>query len=175
MKYIIWPVAKNPATGRIGPKKFQDWYRGCVKAVKIEKKLLANGDSVKIAVVSAVHIKDKPAEADFIFSALEELGAKNIHIDLKSYETIGELEAVQEIAIKENAELIIISTFGHYLRVRWLARKISAKHFVAFGIPRPKELITDIILTFLFPIIDLLGKRDWFRKKVESRRENGKH
>lgn len=175
MNILIWPVAKNPAMGRIGPKEWQDWYRGCAKAVKLERKLSSLGHNVKIAVVSAVHIAGHVAEVYYIMSALNELGARNVHKRLSSYETIGEMESVRGIAQQENAKLIVISTFGHYLRVAWLIRNMNAEHYIAFGLPRWRELITDAILTFLFPIIDSAGQRKWFLNKVVRRRISGKH
>jgi len=58
--------------------------------------------------------------------------------------------------------------------VWWLCRGKGVKHKVVFGIPRPFEIFYDITLAITFPIIDLLGKREWFLKKVTARRESGK-
>lgn len=160
--------------GRVGPTQWQDWYRGCVKAVALERKLVECGQQVVIVIVNAVHTTGYQRESDYAAEALRGLGARNILVELKSHETIGELEAVCEIAKQEKAELIIISTFAHYLRVAWLLRGIPAEHYIAFGLPRWREMVTDAILTVLFPLLDLLGGRKRFLEMVNRRRLNGK-
>lgn len=174
-KYVIWPVAKNPAMGRIGPTRWQDWYRGCIKSAAIERKLIESGNEVMVAIVNAVHTKGYTPEYEYSMKALKELGTQNIHIELKSYETISELDAICEIAKREGAELVVVSTFAHYLRVAWLLRRIPSEHHIAFGLPRWSEMITDVVLTVLFPIIDFLGGRKRFLKTVNRRRLDGKH
>ena len=160
--------------GRFGPERMQDWYRGLAKAVKIERKLLSAHHMPWIVVVDAIHVKGHVADSEMIVPALRKLGAKGIYIGLESHETIGELEAAYKIVQRTGAEFIVISTFAHYLRVAWLLRGIKAKHYIAFGLPRWFEMVTDVILTLLFPVIDLCGGREWFRKKVDVRRKSGR-
>jgi hypothetical protein len=175
MRIVIWPVAKNPAMGRFGPEKWQDWYRTCVKAVDIQRARSREGETVFIAVVSAARVAGHKAEVDYLVPALQQLRAQNIVIEPSSYETVGELEAARAIARREDAQLIVVSTFGHYPRLAWLLRGIPAGHHIAFGLPRWRELVTDTILSLLFPFIDLAGKREWFVAKVTRRRQAGKH
>jgi hypothetical protein len=108
-------------------------------------------------------------------STLRRLGVndKDIIVIEKTHETVEQIEIVTEYAKENNAKLIIISTFLHYLRVRWLCRGFVVEHHGAFGIPRPREAVTDIILTLIFPVIDLIGKKKWFSEKVGMRRVKG--
>lgn len=182
MKYIVWPVAKNPVQGRFGPASLQDWYRGCALASKIQKALADKGNTAKIVVVTATHVTGRQSERDMMLQALRSLGMqdRDLILEGQAYETIGELENVFEIARREKSRVVVVSTFGHYLRVAWLLRPIKdgdlvASHKIAFGLPRWRELVTDLILTIIFPIIDLLGGRAWFKDKVVVRRKSVKH
>ncbi|MBI2474669.1 MAG: YdcF family protein [Candidatus Taylorbacteria bacterium] len=145
-------------------------------SVDLEKKILEHGGSPDILVLSAVHIKGSRAEADYYVEALKKLGAQNVSIERRGFDTIGQLQIAKAIAAEKKADLIIISTATHYLRVRWLCitEAVKAKHYITSGIPRPREAITDIILTFLFPIIDILGLRKKYLALISTRRKSGK-
>ena len=92
------------------------------------------------------------------------------------YETIGQVEYVGELAKQENANIIFISSLSHFPRVWWICKRagIIAQHKIAFGIPRPTEIISDTALIFLYPIIDLFGMKKWFQRKLIQRRKEGK-
>jgi len=182
MKYIVWPVAKNPVQGRFGPASLQDWYRGCALASKIQKILDKKGNTAKIAVVTATHITGHRSERDMMLWALRSTGVQEQHLilDGEAYETVGELEKVFGVARREKSRVVVVSTFGHYMRVAWLLwstknRGLVASHKIAFGLPRWRELVTDLILSAVFPIIDLLGGREWFKDKVVARRKSGRY
>lgn len=170
---LIVPLTKSPHSGRIGKKEWQDWYRGLALA----KKILRPGVD-KILVVSDVKIKGEKHEADIYVSALQELNVDTADIVVikSAQETIGQIDVAKEIGQKENLSLVFISTWTHYLRVRWITffDKIRAKHFTTFGIPRPREAFTDLISTFLFPLIDILGLRKKFKERVSLRRKQGR-
>ncbi len=172
-EYLILPLTKSPhQTGRIGPREKQDWHRGLVKAKDLQEKT-----GGKILVISNVHIAGERHEADLYDMALRELDVsdENIMIVRKAQETIEQIEIAQRISDDLEKDLIIISTFLHYLRVRWLCLGQKFDHCIAFGIPRPKEAVTDIILIFIFPFLDLVGLRNWFLEKITKRRVSGKH
>lgn len=171
--YLILPLTKGPHSGRIGDEKLQDWWRGLVKA----KNLMEKFPSSKILVLSAVHIAGEKAEAKIYLETLHRMGVGDDKIMFleKAQETMEQVEIAKKIAAWEKMELLVVSTFLHYPRVRWLFRGFRVRHYGVFGIPHPREAITDIILIVLFPIIDLLGKREWFRTKIVGRRESGKH
>lgn len=176
VEYLILPLTKSPhPSGRIGQTETQDWYRGLLKAKSFSKKYQA-----KILVISNVHIATERHEVEIYVDALKALGIKepDMVVIKEAQETIGQLEIAAGIAEKERKTLLIISTFLHFLRVWWLCRvykNIKIRHSIAFGMPRPQEAITDILLTFLFPFFDVVGRRQWFVEKVIKQREKGKH
>ena len=156
--------------------RWQDWYRGCVKAARLQQRLMKSGDTCSIVVTTDVHLNGCWHDAQYYARALRKSGAVKYQFTWNGYETIGELEAAKGFAASQGAQLIVVTTFAHYLRVAYLMRKagIRAKHYCAFGLPRWKEMVTDVILTFAFPLIDLCGKREWFVRLVVARRKTGK-
>lgn len=178
---IIIPVTKSPhAKGRVGPEKWQDWYQGVKKAVSIAKRL---GIRTEILILSNAQYTGQPHEADLYRKAIDKLGriGVNLRIMRKGQETIEQVKKSFYLAIKEDKNLIFVSTFFHYPRVQWLIwryrHNIAAarvKHRIAFGIPRPREMLTDIVLALLFPLIDIFGGRQFFLKAVNRRRIKGK-
>lgn len=144
--------------------------------MELEKGLLALGDEVEIIVISDFQMAGCRHEADYYREALEKLGGRNIR-EIREFPetlggTIGQVEIIKQLG--QNAKMIVISTFAHYPRVRWLCRELGFKHYAAFGIPRLSELISDSILTFLFPLLNLCGGREWFKRWVGSRQEGGR-
>ncbi|MGC9602345.1 MAG: ElyC/SanA/YdcF family protein [Minisyncoccia bacterium] len=173
---LIIPLTKSPHfTGRYGPVEWQDWYRGLVKAKTLLELYKAQGVPAKILVLSAVQVTSEKSEVEIYTWALKKLGVDDgdIMVINKTQETIEQTEMVA-MFIKKGIQVVIISTWLHYLRVRWLCRGLKAKHYIVWGIPRPREAITDIMLTVLFPPIDLCGGREWFLKKTRERRLAGK-
>jgi vancomycin permeability regulator SanA len=170
-KYIL-PLTKSPhARGRFGARKLQDYYRGLEIAVK---ELKANPEA-KILVLSAFQQKGDLPEREIYKNCLLELKVpeERILVDVSGYETIGQIERMRKL-VDEGSSVVIVSTFMHYPRVRWLCRSLPrVSHRIAWGIPRPSELVTDIILNVAFPILDVCGLRTWFVHKVTARRQGG--
>jgi hypothetical protein len=173
MKFIV-PLTKSPAPsrGRIGPTKWQDWYRGLVLTAKLVKK---NPDS-KILIISDFKVPNCRTDAVIYTQALLKLGVPSgrIKIIRREFETCGQIEVALDIA-KEN-EVVFISSLLHSPRVLWLTFGIQncQRKTIFFGIPRPDEALTDIVLAGLFPLIDLCRLRKWFLTKVTNRRATGK-
>lgn len=174
MAQLILPLTKGPQD-RVGPRTRQDWYCGLIKA----HELLQADPSAKILVISNVHVAGRPHEATVYAEALQEFGVSNgdVVVIRQAQETIEQLHLAAGIAQKLKKELVIISTWLHYPRVRWICwwDGIAATHHAAFGIPRPGEAIRDVALWVIFPLVDLFGKRELFLKKVEERRLKGVH
>ena len=168
-KTSVVVIPKSPwSQGRIGPRELQDWYRGCILAAKI-----VNSAPNYHVVVASGFKNGEYIETEFYHKILCEMVSKEkIYTISYGVETISQLDAF--FSQRYDGKIIVISTFLHFPRVWWLCRGKGVKHKVVFGIPRPKEMIADIILTFVFPIIDILGMRQWFLKKVSARRESGK-
>ena len=171
---IIVPIIKSPhSKGRIGPEKFQDWFRGLKKAVSIAIK--SDGE---VLVISNAQYTNQSHESDLYCKALTKLSQVRHRVIRDGRETIEQVDLSFKLAKEEKKELVFVSTFFHYPRVQWLiwrcksASKVS--HYISFGIPRPREMLTDIALAFLFPLIDILGGRQLFIRAVNKRRIEGK-
>lgn len=162
-----------PSTGRVGHADHQDWRATCKKAVN----LLKQNPNSKIMVASDFKFKGL-AEVNLYEKILRGMGVRkeDIIIISEGYETISQLMVAFKKATELQKQLIVISTFLHFPRVWWLTRgkKKNVKHKVVFGIPRPKEAVVDVILAILFPIIDLMGLREWFQDVTTKRRMGGK-
>lgn len=171
--YVIYPVSKSPyPTGRVGAVEKQDWYRGLVKARELSQRL----PNSRILIVSATRILGEKSDVWMYLAGLQSLnvaGDQKVVLDL-GHETVGQIEAAVAYASQVGGKLVVVSTFLHYPRVRWICRGITAEHHIVFGIPRPREVLTDLALMVLFPVIDILGGRDWFVRKVRARRERGR-
>ena len=182
------PLAKSPwPKGRIGPKERQDWYIALSKAVSVSRTMNAG-----ILIISGVFVKGVLPEFQYYRDELVKMGltrivdydwgklGKDRFIELyENQETVGQIEGAAEVCWKRDFYPIFVSTWLHYPRVRWLTRSgtfyFEAEHHAVFGIPRPREAITDIILMVLFPLIDWFGLRTWFQEKVIARRKTGRY
>jgi hypothetical protein len=174
METLVFPLPKSPLPekGRFGPREAQDWWRICEEAVRLAKEeyhyapiLVATG----FVYASGIH------EATFYQDVFtKEFHIPNVEVVAKGVETVGQLAAAFDFADRTSAELVVVSSVFHFPRVWWLCRGRKVRHRVVSGIPRLSEAIADIILAVLFPLIDLLGKRETWREKVERRRKEGK-
>lgn len=174
MKTLIVPLTKSPnKNGRYGDVYKQDWYRGIKKAKDLA--LLLPFSSICFLSNFAC---DKQSEMEIYCNAASDIGISETLLRKipYGYETIGQVEYAGELAKQENAKIIFISTLSHFPRVWWICKRagITAQHKIVFGIPRPMEIITDIVLIFLYPVIDLLGKKSWFQNKLIQHRKEGK-
>jgi len=168
----IIPKSPLPHKGRMGKIESQDWYKTCLAAANISKR----GGNLPIFISSAFQ-SEGVYEADYYKKVLRSLGVTaKIIVQYQGLETVGHLYFIFAFAKENNLEPIIVSTFLHSPRVKFIARRhnYSHEHWSVLGIPRPKEAITDIILTFLFPIISWLGLEKKFIKKNTGRRKEGK-
>ncbi len=170
-RYIIVPLMKSPhRKGRIGPERFQDWYRCVEKALYLSSAMFPS----RILIVSAFRASGGESEVEIYRRVFSELGASDIGVIEKGYETTEQIDEIFKEAQATNSRPVIVSTFLHYPRVRWICRGKKAVHRVAFGIPRPAEAITDIVSMILFPILDKTGIVPFFKRAVRKRRKKGK-
>jgi len=173
MALLVVPITKSPhPAGRVGPVVLQDWHRALARAQKIRE---ANPGS-RLLVISDVQIAGAPHEAEMYQDALRALGVADeaVIVAREAQETAGQVDAAARIARERGDELLLVSTFLHAPRVRWLARRLNARHVAVWGIPRPREAVTDLLLIFAFPCLDLLGLRGPFTRAVQARRKQGK-
>ncbi len=183
-KVLIVPLPKSPwDEGRIGIKKKQDWYRSCMKALEILCEYSIAGDCPTILIASGFENKQTGyVEVDFYLDIFEKLlkcvdinGYYSVDSVAKGSETISQLDEVFKYADAEKFnEVIIISSRLHWPRVKYLCKygkkkgmyKVPYTNEFVYGIPRPREAVTDSILNLLMPIIDWLGLREFFLKKT---------
>lgn len=182
---VVVPVTKAPhPEGRRGPMELQDWHMALLKAIAIAKKLNAG-----ILILSALKIEGQKSEADAYRDALlaqglaecadwsemlgKDAGGRFIVIR-RCVETIGQMKAIGAFADRLKFKTVFVSTKLHYLRVRWLTLGFWAEHVCSFrGRSRRREAVTDIVLTFALPILDLFRLRRWFQYRIICRRING--
>lgn len=175
MYTLIVPLTKSPEPirGRIGKKEHQDWYRSCSKAAN----LVRTTKHTKILLITNFRAPGCRSDLGAYASTLIQLGVSRhdiIPIQEES-ETIGQVQHAESFARERNTKLIFIASLLHAPRVWWLMHSMhNAQLVVTYGIPRPKEAFTDIVLIFLFPLIDLFGKRKWFQELTSNRRDSGK-
>lgn len=174
---IVLPLSKSPfPRGRVGPETWQDWYRGAVRA----NKFAISTPNSEVLILSNMTY-DGVSEVGKYIWAFNQIDIKTpLRVIRECTETIGQINFLFKYAKSEGKDIIIVSTFLHYLRVQWLiwqnplSRKVRYKHYAAWGIPRPREAVTDIILIFLFPLLDIFGLRDRFLRAVHQHRALGK-
>jgi hypothetical protein len=174
---LVVPLGKSPQPpGRIGPMEWQDWYRELEMAVDIAEK---SPDS-EILVLSNLHFPGLEPEADYYTRMLYLLGAETVRKVRDGYQTSDQIDRAFEMAEQENKDLILISSVLHYPRVQWLIwrhpnkKMLKVRHLAAWGLPRPMEGVSDIVATFLYPVIDLLGGRAWLQGIYDKRRKSGR-
>jgi hypothetical protein len=170
---FVFPVPKSPfpTKGRFGEVGHQDWYRGLKKAVDLAEKTKG-----RVLVITGFKADGYMSEADCYQRVLKILGkaVRDLVVIEKGQETAEELEIAIELAKEKNARLIVISTFMHYPRVRWICRGQKIEHWMVFGLPRIREFFTDLLMWFAYPIIETAGKKEVFIEWVNKRRKGGK-
>ncbi len=173
-KYLLIPIVKNPYL-RIGPRKWQDWYRQIQRTITIARELKEKGCDVSIIILSNFQPKGKLSEIEIYTQALKKLAPE---LTINSYrETNSTLEQVErsfDLAKEMRAELIFISTWMQYPRVLYFTHGRKALHYGAFGIPQPIFAIGDPLSLIIEPIISMLGLTKFQQKIIVRQREKGK-
>lgn len=161
-----WPM------GRIGEQTSQDWYNQCIIAADLKR---SNPLNTEVIVTSSTQVGNQ-REEQYYFSVMKKFG-----VGIKKYgkgcETISQLKEIKNILSEKNTEKnILIVTWTHYLRVKYLLKSLEIPNIsilVAWGIPRPQELVTDTILTIANPFMDWFKLTDKFLDFVSARRASG--
>jgi hypothetical protein len=181
VKYIV-PLLKSPLAlpgekwwqKRYGSKEKQDWYQILEKTAHVFRE--SDPEMTMVLVVSE-NCFGGIAETETYVDNLIELGipSRNIEIIRKGRETIGQMNAAVETCEAMVDTTVFVCSRLHWLRVHGLAAEYSKNTEVVSvgGIPRPIEAVTDLLLAFVFPTIDLFGGRDWFIRKTTGRRAAG--
>lgn len=173
------PLSKSSwLEGRIGPEKYQD----CFRLIKISIDLLNKNKVNKILLLSEFKSKQsKKSELEYIVELCKRFNVsdESLHIEKYGYDTLSQLRFTLDLCSKNNDELLILSSPLHYPRVRWTTYRLNKKykvkvsHKIAWGIPRPGDIVFDICLMFIYPVVDILGFSKWFTEHVKIRRDKG--
>lgn len=179
-KYLLVPVFKNPYN-RVGPKKWQDWYRQVLKTIEIARELKNRNHEAIIIELSNYRPKGVWSEIATYSHAFKHLAPE---LEIQSYretnDTLGQVQKSLELAEAMDAELLFISTWMQYPRVVYLAdsKKINrgrkAKHYGVFGIPQPVFALIDPICIIFQPLVDILGLSPLFQRLTVHEREKGR-
>ncbi len=181
MKTVILVLTKGPHRTRFGPEHWWDWKRQCRLAVELYRKY---PDAV-VLLPSAVHITGHKSEIELyreefkrdglLESTKNPDGRNALVLEPVEQETVGQIKRGYQFADTLGMRLVVVSTWCHYLRVRYLCRGMGVTHKIAWGIPNPVEAVTDCILAVVFPLLDLFGAGKRFQKWAIKHRESGKH
>lgn len=174
------PLSKSAwKTGRLfmrWHRRWQDYWRNIAKSAKLFKAGKVN----TVVLLTAIRPAGDRSELEYMQDAArsENLPAEHVVAISECVCTYTQVVYLLQQAKVVNANLHFISSNFHYPRVRWIAWRLRKKlgaqdvqvsHSWTIGIPRPAELVSDIILMILYPIIDLLGGAEWFVRKTEKR------
>ncbi len=173
-KYLLIPVVKNPYS-RIGPRKKQDWYRQIVRTIEIARELKNKGNEVIISILSNFQPKGKLSEIEIYTEIFTKL-APELYVNSyrETNSTMEQVERSFELAKEMGAELIFISAWMQYPRVKYFSRCKKAYHYGVFGIPQPVYAFGDPLSIILDPVLDILGLATFFRKIQIHQREKGR-
>ena len=176
---ICLPLSKSSwLEGRIGPEKYQD----CFRLIKDSIDLLNAKKIDKIVLLSDFKSKQSTrSELEYIIDLCERFSVPKDKLFIKKYgyDTFSQLQFTLELCKATKDELLVISSATHYPRVCWITYRLNKKynikviHMIAWGIPRPRDAIFDILLIVAYPILDLLGFSSWFTKHMKVRRDKG--
>lgn len=181
-------LTKSPHDGgpwlsrRIGPLEWQDWWRSIGKMARIIRvKCIPDND---VLLIGAFQATDNAAEVDIYQEVFRHRLGRPVFLPRvfrRGLETTVQVDIAFGVALQEGKGIVFLATWLHYLRVLWIIRRhpdsrtVPWELYGAFGIPRPKEAITDVFLTVGYPVLDLLGLKQWFVDLTDVRRAQGKH
>ncbi len=178
-KIIFMPLDKTllPIKGRarhwyqerIGPISWQDCSRLCHKTSDLQ---LREKDSSEILVATAAQLGCCIA-AEIYTIILKVIGGQNIVTTREGWDTYEQLEVGLKYADNQKSKLVLVCTFLHWPRVWWacqilrwhLKLKVKVCYKIAFGIPRPIEVISDLVQLLYYPFIDIFCLRTWYQTK----------
>ncbi len=176
---IYLPLSKSSwPEGRIGKEKYQDYFKIVKSSIdELNKKGLG-----KILLLS--DFKSKKAsisELDCMINICKKqnINNDNLIIEEYGYDTLSQLKFAFNLCKQRNESLLIVSSITHYPRVFWISwrlnkkYKIDVKNKIGLGIPRLHDVLFDIPLMFIYPIIDILGFSENFSLTIKRRRNSG--
>jgi hypothetical protein len=175
---IYLPLSKSTwIEGRIGPEKYQDYFLIVKKSINLLK-----NKSGQILLLSDFKSKQaKNSELENMINICKSFNVNESRIIVKKYgyDTLSQIEFSLDLCKETKNDILIISSLLHYPRVRWITYRINKKyniyveHKMALGIPRVNDLVFDIVLMFVYPVIDMFGYSEKFTNHMKIRRDKG--
>jgi len=184
IRIAVCPIPKSPwmkgsswIKDRVGKVIYQDWYRALVKSVNLIRQYERERHEVSALVVGEFENKDIGYEDSSFYKAQLkrlEINESKIIVLKRGVETIGQLDVIQGWAeLKETMVVIVCSPF-HWPRIWFETRKNGwiAREW-AWGIPRPYEMVTDLVLSIIYPIAVWTGNKERLLSVFTKRRYKG--
>lgn len=172
MQTLIFLPTQGPHLERPGPAEHFDWRVQCRIAATLQK---ASLNSV-IYVPSAFQQTGTKSELTFYGDQLRAEGVPEeaLRLDEHGLETVEQCELALALADREQARMVVIVCHVQVMRVRYLLRDHNVEFIIAKGTPNIGLHFTSLILGVLFPIIDVLKLRGWWKQRIARRRARGK-
>ena len=139
------------------------------------RELKNKGNEVIISILSNFQPKGKLSEIEIYTEIFTKL-APELYVNSyrETNSTMEQVERSFELAKEMGAELIFISAWMQYPRVKYFSRCKKAYHYGVFGIPQPVYAFGDPLSIILDPVLDILGLATFFRKIQIHQREKGR-
>jgi hypothetical protein len=172
VKAIIFLPTQGPHLPRGGPAEQFDWRVQCRLAAE---RWRGNAECV-VYVPSAFRESGSRAELEYYSGQLlaEGVPPEGMILDPRGLETVEQCELALALSEKERARLVAVTCRAQSRRVRYLLRGHDVEHITAEGTANPWLRFTNILLGVAFPIVDRLGLRGWWKRRVGRRRILGK-
>ena len=176
---ICLPLSKSSwPEGRFGAEKYQDYFTIVKKSIDLLKEKKID----KILLLSNFKSKQgKKSELENMVNIciLNHINENELIIEKNGYDTLSQLKFTFNLCKDRNQELIIISSLTHFPRVVWICWRLNKKYnikyknIISLGIPRIHDVIYDLVLMFIYPILDLWGFSENFSRTIKRRRNSG--
>ncbi len=172
MKTILFLPTQGPHLTRRGQEEQFDWRAQCRLAAENQR---ATPDSV-VFVPTAFQQEGARSELEFFGDQLRAEGVTEdaLLLSKQGFETVEQCELALALAENERARLIAITCHVQFKRVGYLLRGRDVEHVVAYGTPNRWLQFTNRVLGIVFPVLDWLGLREWWKRRVAMRRSQGK-
>lgn len=187
---IIMAMSKSAwPEGRVGKREEQDWFLVVEEA---KNRLLEHRKrGIKAVIVAVTGMKPLTSTQPEIYFYEEALlsfdlvKGEDFILFSNGIDTITQLhEAFWFVNLWKDAHLEIVCTKLHFFRVVWLcfwdkkllngSKKVHCYTPKKFGKPRVEEIVNDLVMMFIIPMIDVFGLREHFLNYVSKRRACGK-
>lgn len=175
-RYVV-PINKVPyPQRRLFPKKreWQNWYRIDERVALWSKRY----PDAKVPILTSFKLAGEIEPESAIHArTLAELGVRPelLRFEDNILDTIDQVDRLRKIVAEDGSEiLVVVCDPLQFLRVRWLCRDLKFKYEIVWGLPNMQELVTDLLLAIIFPIVDTLGYGKKFSDWSRSRRLKGK-